>query len=49
MDFYRFNRHFGHGVFHDTLNREYSVKLIAKDDKTNIAALESSAFSAPVL
>lgn len=33
----------------DSLNREYSAKLIAKDDKTDIAVLESSAFSAPVL
>ncbi len=33
----------------DSLNREYSAKLIAKDDKTDIAVLESSAFSAPIL
>lgn len=33
----------------DSFNREYSAKLIAKDDKTDIAVLESSAFSAPVL
>jgi serine protease Do len=33
----------------DAFNREYSAKLIAKDDKTDIAVLESSTFNAPVL
>lgn len=33
----------------DSLNREYSAKLIAKDDKTDIAVLESSGFNAQVL
>lgn len=33
----------------DFLNREHSAKLLAKDDKTDIAILESSTFSAPLL
>lgn len=33
----------------DAFNREYSAKLIGKDDKTDIAVLESSTFSAPLL
>jgi serine protease Do len=36
-------------VIIDNQNKEYPAEIIAKDDKSDIAILESSAFNAPIL